>query len=129
MTNLERSAKKDTKGMVFTIILYAIGAVSVPFTWIADLISKGNQEMVWVCGGVCKLICAILPFYLIFQFGFKEELKFKNFTFVKFLLVLPAIIVALDNYPFVPVLMGDATLSVQLRPVIFYSLYCLGIGV
>ena len=43
MTPLEKSAKKDTWGMIFTVILYAVGAVSVPYIQLAEWLSAGKE--------------------------------------------------------------------------------------
>ena len=36
MTALEKSAKNDTVGMILTLILYAVGAVSAPYVKVAE---------------------------------------------------------------------------------------------
>ena len=60
MKGLEKSAKSDTKGMIFTIVLYAIGASSVPYVWMANLFG-GGKELEWIIGFIAKTLCAILP--------------------------------------------------------------------
>ena len=46
MTNLERSAKKDTAGMILTVVIYAVGAASVPYVRVAAWLG-GGQQLEW----------------------------------------------------------------------------------
>lgn len=71
MTNLERSAKKDTSGMIITVVIYAVGAASVPYVRVAAWLG-GGQQLEWYLAFAFKIICSVLPVYLIFQFGMKR---------------------------------------------------------
>ena len=71
MTALEKSAKNDTVGMILTLILYAVGAVSAPYVKVAEWFGGGPQ-LEWYLAFAFKTICSILPVYLMFQFGLKK---------------------------------------------------------
>ena len=43
MTNLEKSAKKDTVSMIVTLLLYGVGAASVPYAWLAGLLGGAKE--------------------------------------------------------------------------------------
>ena len=77
MNGLEKSAKQETVYMIVTVLLYAIGAASIPYNWLSDLLG-GAKEWEWTFGFLTKILASILPFYLIVKFGFKKALSFKG---------------------------------------------------
>lgn len=128
MTNLEKSAKKDTVSMIITVLLYGLGAVSVPYLWLSGLFG-GSKEATWLSAFLIKTLCAVLPVYLIFQFGFKEMLKVNLGKLKACILTLPAFLVMLNNLPFVPVMLGDMSINGTFLEFLPYVLYCLSIGI
>ena len=128
MTNLEKSAKKDTVSMIVTVLLYGIGAASVPYVWVSNLFG-GAKEIEWLMGFLAKTACAILPLYLIFQFGFTDMLKVNGKKFKASLLTLPALLVMVNNLPFIPLMMGDMSINGKFLQYLTYALFCLSIGV
>lgn len=127
MTNLERSAKKDTVGMIVTLIIYAIGAVSVPYVKIAAWLG-GGKTLEWYLAFAFKTICSVLPVYLIFQFGFKKSIVGLSGGRKGLLMCLPALLVAVNNFPFVPLICGDMSFNGAIGGLFPYVLYCLSIG-
>ena len=128
MTNLERSAKKDTVGMVITLIIYAIGAVSVPYVKLAAWLG-GGKVLEWYLAFVFKIICSVLPVYLIFQFGFGKAITGFLGGRKGFLMCLPAFAVAINNFPFIPLICGDMSFNGAIGELFPYILYCFSIGV
>ncbi len=128
MTNLEKSAKKETVSMIITVLLYGIGAASVPYVWLSDLLG-GAKELEWFFGFVVKTACSILPVYLIIQFGFSNLLKVKTKAFKTCLLTLPALLVMVNNFPFIPLMLGDMSINGTFLQFLTYSLLCLSIGI
>ena len=110
MTNLERSAKKDTVGMIITILMYGVGVASIPSSWIAGLFSSA-KEIEWLVAFALKMLCAILPLYLINQFGFGKTLRLDKGKLRSSMLTIPALLVMVNNLPFVPVIMGDMSIN------------------
>ncbi len=128
MTALEKSAKRDTVGMILTVLLYGVGAASVPYEWVAGLLG-GSSEVVWICGFLLKTACAILPVYLIFQFGFERLFKLDGINLRSALLVLPALLVMVNNLPIVPLMSGDMSINATFLQFLLYSLFCVSIGI
>lgn len=128
ITSLEKSAKKDTPGMIFTVILYAVGAVSVPYVKIAAWFG-GGQVLEWYLAFAFKMLCSLLPVYLIFQFGMKDMII--GFPGGKrgVLLCIPAFLVAIDNFPFLPLITGSLGFVGSAGRIFPYVLYCFSIGV
>ncbi len=128
ITNLEKSAKKDTAGMIFTVILYAVGAVSVPYIKVAEWLG-GGQVLEWYLAFAFKIICSALPVYLIFQFGMKDMVIGFSGGKKGLLFCVPALLVALDNFPFLPLITGSLKFVGSAGDIFPYVLYCLSIGV
>ena len=128
MTNLERSAKKDTVSMIITILMYGVGVASIPSAWIAGLFSS-EKEIEWLVAFAVKMLCAILPVYLIRQFGFGKVLRLDKGMLTSSILTIPALLVMVNNLPFVPVIMGDMSINGTFFQFLAYSLLCLSIGV
>ena len=116
MTNLGRSAKKDTIGMIATVVLYGIGAVSVPYVKVAAWIG-GGKILEWYLAFAFKTLCSILPVYLVFQFG--NGKMFRNFSGG---IKGAAICIA-------PFITGDMAFNEHIGGLFPYILYCLSIGI
>ena len=127
MNGLERIAKKETVYMIVTVLLYAIGASSIPFTWVSDLLG-GAKEWEWFFGFLTKSLSSILAIYLFVKFGFKKLFSVKGFSFTTALLALPAFFVMLNNFPFLPLTLGDMSINGNFLQLFLYALYCLSIG-
>lgn len=128
MTNLGRNAKKDAVGMIATVVLYGIGAASVPYVKIAAWLG-GGKVVEWYLAFAFKTVCSILPVYLVFQFG--NGKMFYNFSGgIKGAAICVApFLVAVNNLPFVPFITGDMTFNEHIDGLFPYLLYCLSIGI
>lgn len=128
MTGLEKSAKKDTVGMIVTVLLYGVGAASVPYTWLSNLLG-GGKELEWTFAFLAKIACSVLPIYLIFQFGFGDLFKLNKDKLKAFVFTLPAFLVMVNNLPFVPTITGYMSINCNFLQGLTYCLMCLSIGV
>ena len=128
ITALEKSAKKETVSMIVTVLLYAAGAASVPYVWLSDLLG-GAKELEWILGFITKMALAGLPVYLMFQFGFKEMFKISGRGLKATIFALPAILVAVNNLPILPLMAGDMSINAKFWQILPYCLFCLSIGV
>lgn len=128
MKALERSAKNETVSMIITIVLYAAGAASVPYAWVSNFFG-GAKELEWTLAFITKMLCSYLPIYLIFQFGFSDMFKLDWKKFKGSILAIPALLVAINNLPIVPLIMGDMSINGTFWQFLPYSLMCLSIGV
>lgn len=128
MTTLERSAKNETVSMIITVLLYAAGAASVPYVWVSNLFG-GAKEIEWILGFIAKMSLAILPVYLIIQFGFKEMFKISARGVKASIFAIPAVLVAINNLPIIPLMSGDMSINAGFWQMLPYCLFCLSIGV
>ncbi len=70
-------------------------------------------------GGACLL--------LIIRADFGDVLK-PSTTWKKFLIFLPCMAVAVNNFPFIPYFSGDAYINDGALPIVVYGLSCLAVG-
>ncbi len=124
---LERYAKEQTWQMIAVIILFAVGAFSVPHEKIAKIFG-GSLSAVFLVGSIAKTACAVMPFYIIFNIGLEKIIKPQKGFCLGLLLSLPAFIVAIDNFPILPQITGDVAIRIEFSDLITYILYCLSIG-
>ena len=128
MKPLERSAKKGTASMIVTVVLYLVGASSVPYGWLNDLIGGGKNLELFL-GFLSRTLCSILPVYLIFEFGFNDLFRINAKKLKGGLLSVPIFLIALNNFPFIPIMSGYMTVNATFFDFIPYVLSCLSIGI
>ncbi|MBE5742656.1 MAG: CPBP family intramembrane metalloprotease [Clostridiales bacterium] len=128
MKPLEKSAKKGTASMIVTVVLYAIGASSVPYAWLSDLLG-GAKELEWIFGFIARTACAILPIYLILEFGFGDLFKLSATKLKGSLLAIPSVLIAVNNLPIIPLMSGYMSINANFWQFIPFVLNCLSIGI
>lgn len=121
---------KTQKIICYTVII--VGIIGMAFFElgkgiIASKISTEHGE--WIsktfsrlCGGIvcCALIVLLLGTHLLFKYR-KGALK-------RLLIVLPCFAVAVNNFPFLSVTMGELTFSTEAANVILYAIFCFSVG-
>ncbi len=128
MNGLMQSAKKETVSMIITVLLYSIGAASIPYIWVSNLLG-GAKEWEWFFGFLAKTIASILLVYLIVNFGFKKLFSLKDISVKILILVLPAFLVMVNNFPFLPLMSGNMSINGTFLQTFLYALFCLSIGI
>lgn len=110
------------------IILYCVGASSIPNIKIADFFHLG-QSFDMLFFAILKALTVIFPAYLLFALNEQKVLKFNAKSFFKSSLILfPFYLICLNNIPFVSVLGGNSKFIINKNfPV--YCILCLAISV
>lgn len=110
------------------IILYCIGASSIPNIKIADFFHLG-QSFDMLFFAILKALTVIFPAYLLYALNEQKVLKFNAKSFFKSSLILfPFYLVCLNNIPFVSVASGNSKFIIGKNfPV--YCVLCLTISV
>ncbi|MBO4323298.1 MAG: CPBP family intramembrane metalloprotease, partial [Clostridia bacterium] len=119
-------AKKSALSVIAAII-YAVFAALVPFGEIAKLFG-GSLSAVNLSGAICKAVCALPPLLFIFAVGFGGELR-SGVSLKRLALCLPALVVAINNFPILPLINDDAGLKIYIGDILPYILYCISVGV
>lgn len=126
--NLINYQKEKPFEFLICIILYCVGASSIPNIKIADFFHLG-QSFDMLFFAILKAITVIFPVYLLFALNEQNVLKFKAKLFLKSSLILfPFYLVCLNNIPFVSVLSGNSKLILD-KNFLIYCVLCLTISV
>ena len=121
---------EQKKAICYTVII--IGIIGMAFfelgqSMIVSKISKDYGELICktlsrLLGGIvcCALMTLLLGPHLLFKYR-KGALK-------RLLMVLPCFAVAINNFPFLSVIMGEITFSTNISDIILYAIFCFSVG-
>ncbi|MDY4186563.1 MAG: type II CAAX endopeptidase family protein [Candidatus Borkfalkiaceae bacterium] len=116
---------------IAVVLLYAVGAASFPPSIFYNIFGE-SRAAVCFSNFLARAICSIIPVWLIFEIKLKQI--FNGKLFLKNILpILPFYIVALNNFPFLPLIKGNVEFIIGEAPefaltVFCYVLMCLGIS-
>lgn len=96
--NLYNFSTESVWGFIAVVILYVIGAASFP-SELFSFIPGTEKDVGLVSISIAHIICSIVPLWLMFEIKVKR-LLFPRVGYKELLLLLPYLIVALNNIPF-----------------------------
>ena len=124
--SLRRSGFTEPVQMAGIMMLFILGVVMFPTRRIVGWFYNGEDEFVFLLAdGVERLIFTALMLRFAAQFGFRL-VSFKTRA-ISYLTVLPALLVAVNNFPFVSFFSGDCGLN-QTDNVLSFCVWCVGVG-
>ena len=107
--NLHIFATKTPWQFIFVVILYTIGAVSFPTSIFSYILgSSENAKMISIF--LSRAICLILPIWLIFEVK-TQKILLGKFSLKSLVIILPFLIVVINNFPIISLLSGDVSFS------------------
>lgn len=125
--SLRRSGFKEPVQMAGIMMLFIIGVVTFPTQWIVELFYKGGDELVLrMADGITRLIFSVMMLYFIGNFGFRVIPRKTHI--IDLLVVIPALIIAVNNFPFVAYINGDCSLTEDAGGIIMFAVWCIGVG-
>ena len=126
--NLYKFSVETPVKFALLALVYAIGAAGVPRDLFCYILGD-SVAMKCLSVFLVKILCAAVPVWLIFEIK-AEKILIPGISLKSFLITLPFLIVALNNFPFLPLFSGDANLLTNDFADFFcYSLACIGISV
>lgn len=126
--NLYKFSVETPVKFALLALVYAIGAAGVPRDLFCYLFGD-SLAMSCLSVFLVKALCAVVPVWLIFEIK-AEKILIPGISLKSFLITLPFLIVALNNFPFIPLFSGSAKLLTNDFADFFcYSLACIGISV
>lgn len=125
MNAIKKDANKSPFFHVLIISLLAIGLVSLPLEKLFALFMD-SYLAVMVGGIVLRCILSIATIIFIFIYGYQRA--FITFDFKGLLLVLPAFLVVINNFPIIGVVQGNVEFVKSGAQVVLYIVYCLFVG-
>lgn len=129
MNNLVEYKNSNPYKFCFLIFLYAIGAASVPAIP-EKFITYTSLNFELISFFVLKVLTIIFPIYIAKSVGYLDQFRFNSRKFFKsIILLLPLILVCINNFPIISIIMGDAYLENKGITYLYYLLVCLSIAV
>ena len=126
--NLYKFSVETPVKFALLALVYAIGAAGAPRELFCYIFGK-SLALSSLSTFLVKILCAIVPVWLIFEIKAEKILRPK-ISLKEILLTLPFLIVALNNFPFLPLFSGSAELLTnEFIDFFCYFLACFGISV
>ena len=125
--SLRRSGFGEPIQMIGIMLLFTIGVVAFPTRQIVELFYKGGDEFILMLAtGVERIVFFAVMLVFMLQFGFHPVCGGRRA--VDFLTVVPAFVIAVNNFPFVSFLSGDCTVAGGAREIALFAVWCVGVG-
>lgn len=125
--SLRNSGFKEPLQMIGIMLLFIIGVATFPTQWIIELFYKGEQELVFrLADGVQRILFSAMMLYFVGNFGFR--IIPRKTQVIDLLVVLPALIIAVNNFPFVSYFKGDCAITADAGEMVMFAVWCIGVG-
>ena len=120
----EMKNKKLKNAIYITVVLLLIGCLLCCELWRYDIFSSDDSYLT-----VTRLIGATVSLSIMLYSGFGNLFKIKREGLgVAVLAILPCWIIAINNFPIIPVISGRAGISAGVGAVALYAFQCLCVG-
>ncbi|BCR36795.1 CPBP family intramembrane glutamic endopeptidase [Mariniplasma anaerobium] len=111
---------------ILSIIVLCLIAMMIiqfaQFSFSSDtLISKMISDTIF------RFLGSIIFYFIIYTFGHKV-LKINRPFLKSFLMIVPALLISINNFPFIPLLTGNAEITKPLDTIIIFAITCLSVG-
>jgi len=107
------------------LLLAALVAIEIAFRFFNDTINMGDHIYLTATRLVGGFACVV--FMLEFSFG-GVFLPLGNKKWKYYAMIIPAFVIAVNNFPFVSFLSGDCTFSADTASMLWYFFSCLCVG-
>ena len=128
MNKLREDAFKSPVYHIAIIVLLGIGLVFLPIEFLFKIIIQDSYRAKVLGGIFLRVILSAFAVVAIRKYGFDKPFK-SHGGFKAFIACLPALVIALNNFPFSALLSGKLSFHRDAIDVIFYILYCFSVGV
>lgn len=116
-------AKRGISLYVIVIALVGLVCVEIARNSIITAVPHGN----WLYEILSRAFGSIAGMAIIYKFASKRVLSM-NFSMRSVLVWLPCMLIAVNNFPFVPFLSGEADIVADAWEIIMYALVCICVG-
>lgn len=122
---MKNSAKrKNNLRIIIAIFFIGVMLISEIF---APTFLMGIDGGEWISGMISRFCGGIVCLLLISSFLSSKFFVF-DLSFKKLLIFMPCMLIAINNFPFVTVLSGDAYIGNDLTKILLYALMCISVG-
>lgn len=123
MSKLKKDAEKYPIYHVAVILLIALGVMCLPIERLFFLFIKDGKTALYFGNAACDLTVTIAAIILIFKYGLSNS--FSKISIKGALMVLPTILVLVNNFPLISLFTGGVTITASNEKIVFYTLHCL----
>jgi membrane protease YdiL (CAAX protease family) len=116
--NLSTHQKILFMGLIFVVIVLEL----FDFSFLG-----AEKDVDMMTGTITRIAAGILFMILLFGLNYKEIFKFKH-TMKSLIIMIPAFIISINNFPIVAFFDGRATLSDPIYRIFLFLLECLSVG-
>lgn len=127
MTAIRKDALKAPVSHILIVTLFAVGGVSIPLDWFFDIFIADGLVSKLLAETVIRIALSVVAVVFIFKYGFQNALKGK-FGIVAIFMVVPALLVAVNNFPIIGVATGGVRVTSDPIRLITYIFFCIAIG-
>ena len=126
MSKIRLDAEKTPISHVIIVALFAIGLVALPFDLIIKLFVNEERMVYYISQALPRIIFTVVAAIFVAKYKFNKI--FSCFSFFGVLLMLPALLVSINNAPIVGLISGSVTPNCDIGLVLAYLLYCISVG-
>lgn len=120
---MEEDAHKSPLHMAAVVLLLAMACMFFPTKYLSYI---GLSEL--MAGALVRIVFGIVGIFFIFFFTFQNNLRL-GFNFVRYIAVfIAALAVAVNNFPFIALLNGEAGFAAGTGKTLQYVLFCFSVG-
>ena len=127
MSKLRSDALKSPAYHIAIIVLLAVGLVSLPLDWFFSLFIKDSLKATLVGGILIRALLCVAAVIVIIKYKF-YRVFFSSGGIKAFIAVIPALLVAVNNFPIIAFSNGNAVITGDNTDLLLYGLYCLSVG-
>lgn len=127
MTPLYKDAAKGPFYHIAIIALLGVGISAIPLDKLFGLFISDEKTALCLAQTVIRYIISAAAIITTVKYGFNKEFSFRKGV-KGYIMVLPALLVAINNFPFVALFTGGLTPDYEGNYLILYIFYCLSIG-
>ncbi len=123
----EKSSKRSAlvRKIILMVLLSVLVAIELGFRFFNDKL--GLTDDIYMT--LTRLIGGAACIMFMLEFSFERALHpLGNKRAIYLLAILPAFVIAINNFPFVSFFSGDCTISASFGDIIIYALFCLCVG-
>ena len=107
--NLYKFSKQTPWQFALVVLLYLVGSTGFPISIFTFFLGDSlNAKLIAII--LARLICCVLPIYLVYEIKLERIFSLKGF-FYCFLLIIPFLLVAINNFPIIPLAGNDVSLT------------------
>ncbi len=113
--------KQNTIVGIGILLFIVLSFVNLPF-------STNELHQLFLQGLITRLLGAALFAYILFSFGYTSFLKLRSLSTTQWMLLLPAFIIVINNFPFSAYYAGRAIITEPLVTVLLFIVFTISIS-